>query len=104
MTDADRTDKAEERENMYIMMFTLQSLQNYGLSVKKTVERSLDYLWEWYQESGEERYLLLANHVVCIYMMGLRGLFCFWQNIWTGIRIRHAGKTWKKSINWLLKN
>ena len=40
MTDADRTDKAEERENMYIMMFTLQSLQNYGLSVKKTVERS----------------------------------------------------------------
>ena len=36
MTDADRTDKAEERENMYIMMFTLQSLQNYGLSVKKT--------------------------------------------------------------------
>lgn len=41
MTDADRTDKAEERENMYIMMFTLQSLQNYGLSVKKTVERSL---------------------------------------------------------------
>ena len=58
MTDADRTDKAEERENMYIMMFTLQSLQNYGLSVKKTVERSLDYLWEWYQESGEERYLL----------------------------------------------
>ena len=34
MTDADRTDKAEERENMYIMMFTLQSLQNYGLSVK----------------------------------------------------------------------
>ncbi|URW86256.1 hypothetical protein M5E86_23325 [Blautia wexlerae] len=35
MTDADRTDKAEERENMYIMMFTLQSLQNYGLSVKK---------------------------------------------------------------------
>ena len=39
MTDADRTDKAEERENMYIMMFTLQSLQNYGLSVKKTVER-----------------------------------------------------------------
>ena len=47
MTDADRTDKAEERENMYIMMFTLQSLQNYGLSVKKTVERSLDYLWEY---------------------------------------------------------
>ena len=43
MTDADRTDKAEERENMYIMMFTLQSLQNYGLSVKKTVERSLDF-------------------------------------------------------------
>ena len=40
MTDADRTDKAEERENMYIMMFTLQSLQNYGLSVKKTVERT----------------------------------------------------------------
>ena len=42
MTDADRSDKAEERENMYIMMFTLQSLQNYGLSVKKTVERSLE--------------------------------------------------------------
>ena len=40
MTDADRTDKAEERENMYIMMFTLQSLQNYGLSVKNCREKS----------------------------------------------------------------
>ena len=68
MTDADRTDKAEERENMYIMMFTLQSLQNYGLSVKKTVERSLDYLWEWYQESGEERYLLLAKQHMQAYV------------------------------------
>lgn len=35
MTDADRTDKAEERENMYIMMFTLQSLQNYGAFCEK---------------------------------------------------------------------
>ena len=68
MTDADRTDKAEERENMYIMMFTLQSLQNYGLSVKKTVERSLDYLWEWYQESGEERYLLFAKQHMQAYV------------------------------------
>ena len=35
MTDADRTDKAEERENMYIMMFTLQSLQKLWAFCKK---------------------------------------------------------------------
>ena len=30
MTDADRTDKAEERENMYIMMFTLNHCKIMG--------------------------------------------------------------------------
>lgn len=68
MTDADRKGRSEERENMYITMFTLQSLQNYGISIKETVERSLEYLWEWYQETGEEKYLLLARQHMQAYV------------------------------------
>ena len=67
MIDMDMRNR-EEIENMYIMIFSLQTLQNYGISIKKTVEKSLEHLWEWYQESGEEKYLLLAKQHMQAYM------------------------------------
>ncbi len=52
MTDIGRKNQMEEVENMYIMMFSLQTLQNYGISIKETIENSLVHLWRWYQQSG----------------------------------------------------
>ena len=40
MTDADRTDKAEERENMYIMYVYTPIIAKLWAFCKKTVERS----------------------------------------------------------------
>ena len=45
MTDIGRKNQMEEVENMYIMMFSLQTLQNYGISIKETIENSLVHLW-----------------------------------------------------------
>lgn len=68
MTDIGRKNQMEEVENMYIMMFSLQTLQNYGISIKETIENSLVHLWRWYQQSGEEKYLALAEQHMQAYV------------------------------------
>ena len=50
------------------MMFSLQTLQNYGISIKETIENSLVHLWRWYQQSGEEKYLALAEQHMQAYV------------------------------------
>lgn len=49
-----------ESEELYIMMYTLQTLYNRGITIKETVFGSLKNLLLWYHESGNREYLELA--------------------------------------------
>lgn len=46
---------------LYVMMFTLQTLHNKGITVKETVSDSLKHLLRWYQQFGNRQYLKLAS-------------------------------------------
>lgn len=45
---------------LYVMMHTLQTLHNRGITIKKTVYGSLENLLQWYHQSGNRGYLELA--------------------------------------------
>ena len=67
----EQTSHTDEIKDIYIMMFTLQTLQNYGISAKDTIERSLGNLLCWYHESGDKKYLALAlQHIQAYTNMG----------------------------------
>ena len=63
----EQTSHTDEIKDIYIMMFTLQTLQNYGISARDTIERSLENLLCWYHESGDKKYLAIdgQNQTVC---------------------------------------
>ena len=45
---------------LYIMMFSLQTLHNQGITIKETVYKSLENLLLWNEQSGDEKCLELA--------------------------------------------
>lgn len=47
-------------QELYVMMFALQTLHNRGITVKETVSNSLQNLLQWYHQSGNHQYLELA--------------------------------------------
>lgn len=47
-------------QELYVMMFALQTLHNRGITVKETVSNSLENLLQWYRQSGNGQYLQLA--------------------------------------------
>ena len=55
MLYVEQTSHTDEIKDIYIMMFTLQTLQNYGISARDTIERSLENLLCWYHESGDKK-------------------------------------------------
>ncbi len=54
-----------QREDILSMMYTLSILHYKGVSAGKTVHDSLMRLREWYEQSGDRRYLELALLVLC---------------------------------------
>lgn len=48
-------------EELYVMMYTLETLHNRGITIKKTVYGSLENLLQWYHQSGNREYLELAE-------------------------------------------
>lgn len=62
----------EEMKDLYVMMLSLQSLQNRGITIKETFHRSIRTLLLWYQQSENMEYLDLALlHVQAYTNMGL---------------------------------
>lgn len=58
-------------QNLYVMMFTLQTLHNRGISIKETVYGSLENLLQWYNCSLDKKYLELAQmHMQAYVNMG----------------------------------
>ena len=47
-------------QSLYCMIYTLEILHYKGLSIRGTIRESLGYLKNWYQMTGERRYLELA--------------------------------------------
>lgn len=47
-------------KQLYITILSFQTLQNKGIPIKETFYRSLKYLFLWYRESQDVRYLDLA--------------------------------------------
>lgn len=47
-------------QEIYVMMFALQTLQNRGITIKETVSDSLTNLLQWYNQSENRKYLELA--------------------------------------------
>ena len=61
----------EEMKDLYVMMLSLQSLQNRGITIKETFHRSIRTLLLWYQQSENMEYLDLALlHVQAYTNMG----------------------------------
>ena len=61
----------EEMKDLYVMMLSLQSLQNRGITIKETFHRSIRTLLLWYQQSENMEYLDLALlHVQAYANMG----------------------------------
>ena len=50
----------EYTKDLYTMMFSLQTLQNQGITIRETVYKSLDKLLLWNKESENSKYLELA--------------------------------------------
>lgn len=50
-----------EEKELYIMMYSLQSLHNKGISVKETVMKAIRYLLIWYRQTEDMRYLHMAR-------------------------------------------
>lgn len=48
------------RQELYVMMLTMQSLHNRGITIRETVLESLENLLRWYHQSGDVKYLELA--------------------------------------------
>ena len=44
----------------YVMMYALETLHNRGITVKETVYESIHNLNQWYEQSGNYKYLELA--------------------------------------------
>lgn len=64
-------DKKENIDEIYVMMYTLQTLHNKGISIKKTVYDSIENLTEWYIQSGNKEYLEVAHlHIQAYVNMG----------------------------------
>lgn len=64
-------EKNEKYDEIYVMMYTLQTLHNKGISIKKTVHESIANLTEWYEQSGNKNYLELAFlHIQAYVNMG----------------------------------
>ncbi len=47
-------------QSLYCMIYTLEILHHKGLSIRDTIRESLAYLKDWYQMTGERRYLEIA--------------------------------------------
>ena len=47
----------EYTKDLYTMMFSLQTLQNQGITIRETVYKSLDKLLLWNKESENSKYL-----------------------------------------------
>lgn len=47
-------------QELYVMIFALQTLHNRGITIRETVFDSLKNLLQWYQQSGKKEYLELA--------------------------------------------
>ena len=61
----------EGMKDLYVMMLSLQSLQNRGITIKETFHRSVRTLLLWYQQSENMEYLDLALlHVQAYANMG----------------------------------
>lgn len=54
-----------QKEDILSMMYTLSILHYKGVSASKTVHDSLMRLREWYEQSGDRRYLELALLELC---------------------------------------
>lgn len=64
-------DKNEKYDEIYVMMYTLQTLHNKEISIKKTVHESVANLTDWYEQSGNKEYLELAFlHIQAYVNMG----------------------------------
>lgn len=50
----------EKKQELYVMMFTMQSLHYKGILIKDTVSQSLGNLLGWYRQSGNRKYLEVA--------------------------------------------
>lgn len=50
----------EDNDMLFSTIYTLQTLQNNGIRIQDTIQMSLTYLIDWYQMSGDSRYLELA--------------------------------------------
>ncbi|MDO4276773.1 MAG: hypothetical protein Q4D16_24185 [Eubacteriales bacterium] len=49
-----------KHQELYVMMFALQTLHNRGITIKETIYASLKNLLQWYQQSGNMGYLDIA--------------------------------------------
>ena len=58
----------EYTKDLYTMMFSLQTLQNQGITIRETVYKSLDKLLLWNKESENSKYLELAL-LICRLML-----------------------------------
>lgn len=47
-------------QELYVMMFALQTLHNRGITIRETVFESLKNLLQWYRQSGNTEYLNIA--------------------------------------------
>ncbi|MDC7286277.1 hypothetical protein NXH76_00540 [Blautia schinkii] len=47
-------------QDLYVMIFALQTLHNRGITIKDTVYESLKNLLRWYQQSNNKEYLEIA--------------------------------------------
>ncbi|MDO4338234.1 MAG: hypothetical protein Q4C91_09135 [Eubacteriales bacterium] len=47
-------------DELYVMMYTMQTLHNRGITIKETVYGSLKNLLQWYRQSQNREYLDLA--------------------------------------------
>ena len=45
----------EKKQELYVMMFTMQSLHYKGILIKDTVSQSLGNLLGWYRQSGNRK-------------------------------------------------
>lgn len=47
-------------QEIYVMIFALQTLHNRGITIRETVFESLNHLLQWYHQSNSREYLKLA--------------------------------------------
>lgn len=66
-----KLEKNEKYDEIYVMMYTLQTLHNKGISIKKTVYESVANLIDWYEQFENREYLELALlHIQAYVNMG----------------------------------